>query len=263
MAEDAAASRASQDPPAAEDMASLLRMRRALDGVMEDMTDHSKSTTAVFLNVWRRIVRALDDGLMDQLGLDAPASSEEEGLNAERDTSHHSDKKHKKHKKDKKKKKLKKAKPVPTASPAASPSEAAPAEAESAPHKKLRRCPLDSEQHEVPASPDDDEDELDTGLDQLRLESLDTATRAASLLLRAKDMAASCEKLRKAAASSSNELRSPPRRVPAPPSVPPPPTAPHRVPAPPSVPPPPPAPQRVPYPPIVQPKMRPIGAKAS
>ena len=43
---------------------------------------------------------------MDQLGLDAPASSEEEGLNAERDTSHHSDKKHKKHKKDKKKKKL-------------------------------------------------------------------------------------------------------------------------------------------------------------
>lgn len=257
MAEDAAASRASQDPPAAEDMASLLRMRRALDGVMEDMTDHSKSTTAVFLNVWRRIVRALDDGLMDQLGLDAPASSEEEGLNAERDTSHHSDKKHKKHKKDKKKKKLKKAKPVPTASPAASPSEAAPAEAESAPHKKLRRCPLDSEQHEVPASPDDDEDELDTGLDQLRLESLDTATRAASLLLRAKDMAAAGEKLRKAAASSSKELRSPPRH----PTLAP--TAPRRVPAPPSVPPPPPAPQRVPYPPIVQPKMRPIGAKAS
>ena len=252
MAEDAAASRASQDPPAAEDRASLLRMRRALDGVMEDMTDHSKSTTAVFLNVWRRIVRALDDGLMHQLGLDAPASSEEEGLNAERDTSHHSDKKHKKHKKDKKKKKLKKAKPVPTESPAASPSEAEPAEAESAPHKKLRRCPLASEQHEVPAAPDDDEDELDKGLDQLRLE-----TAAASLLLRAKDMAAAGEKLRKAAASSSKELRSPPRH----PTLAP--TAPRRVPAPPSVPPPPPAPRRVPYPPIVPPKMRPIGAKAS
>ena len=245
MAEDAAASRASHDPPAAEDMASLLRMRRALDGVMEDMTDHSKSTTAVFLNVWRRIVRALDDGLMDQLGLDAPASSEEEGLNAERDTSHHSYKNHKKHKKDKKKKKLKKAKPVPTESPAASPSEAEPAEAESAPHKKLRH-------HEVPVAPDDDEDELDNGLDQLRLE-----TAAASLLLRAKDMAAAGEKLRKAAASSSKELRSPPRH----PTLAP--TAPRRVPAPPSVPPPPPAPQRVPYPPIVQPKMRPIGAKAS
>jgi hypothetical protein len=239
MAEDAAASRASQDPPAAKDMASLLRMRRALDGVMEDMPDHSKSTTAVFLNVWRRIVRALDDGLMHQLGLDAPASSEEEGLNAERDTSHHSYKNHKKHKKDKKKKKLKKAKPVPTESPAASPSEAEPAEAESAPHKKLR-------QHEVPVAPDDDEDELDNGLDQLRLE-----TAAASLLLRAKDMAAAGEKLRKAAASSSKELRSPPRH---PTLVP---TAPRRVPAPPSVPPPPPAPRRVP------PKMRPIGAKAS
>ena len=254
MAEDAAASRASQDPPAAEDMASLLRMRRALDGVMEDMTDHSKSTTAVFLNVWRRIVRALDDGLMDQLGLDAPASSEEEGLNAERDTSHHSDKKHKKHKKDKKKKKLKKAKPVPTESPAASPSEAEPAEAESAPHKKLRRCPLASEQHEVAAAaaPEDDEDELDKGLDKLRLE-----TAAAALLLRAKDMAAAGEKLRKAAASSSKELRSPPRH----PTLAP--TAPRRVPAPPSVPPPPPAPRRLPYPPIVPPKMRPIGAKAS
>ena len=253
MAEDAAASRASQDPPAAKDMASLLRMRRALDGVMEDMTDHSKSTTAVFLNVWRRIVRALDDGLMHQLGLDAPASSEEEGLNAERDTSHHSYKNHKKHKKDKKKKKLKKAKPVPTESPAASPSEAELAEAESAPHKKLRRCPLASEHHEVPVAPDDDEDELDKGLDQLRLE-----TAAASLLLRAKDRAAAGEKLRKAAAaSSSNELRSPPRN---PTLVP---TAPHRVPAPPSVPPPPPAPRRLPYPPIVPPKMRPIGAKAS
>ena len=98
MAEDAAASRALQDPPAAEDTASLWRMRRALDGVMEDMTDHSKSTTAVFLNVWRRIVRTFDDGLMDMLALDVPPSSGDEG-HAERDTSQHSDKKQKKQKK--------------------------------------------------------------------------------------------------------------------------------------------------------------------
>ena len=85
----AARARASLDPPSGQESASLLAMRNALDAVMDELTDHSHTTTSCFLNVWRRIVRALDDMLM--------AEMEKEGVSdedvSEHDTSKHSDKK--------------------------------------------------------------------------------------------------------------------------------------------------------------------------
>lgn len=85
----AARARASLDPPSGQESASLLAMRNALDAVMDELTDHSHTTTSCFLNVWRRIVRALDDNLM--------AEMEKEGVSdedvSEHDTSKHSDKK--------------------------------------------------------------------------------------------------------------------------------------------------------------------------
>ena len=73
--------RASLDPPEGEESAWLLSMQRALDGVTEDMTDHSLSTRACFVNVWRRIVGAVDENMM----------AEDAKLEEESDTSRRSE----------------------------------------------------------------------------------------------------------------------------------------------------------------------------
>jgi len=95
----AARARALLDPPEGQEPASLLAMRRALDGVMDDLMDHSFSTTSCFLNVWRRIARAIDDNLLAE---DGAENEEEPG--AESETSKHSEDKKRKTHKDKKNK---------------------------------------------------------------------------------------------------------------------------------------------------------------
>ena len=108
----AARARSSQDPSPSvgEEPASLVSMRRALDGVMDDITNHSISTRSCFLNIWRRVVRVIDDHLQDEVEKESFfVTDEEDELDVEppRDKIHK--KKDKKDKKDKaKKRKVKK-----------------------------------------------------------------------------------------------------------------------------------------------------------
>lgn len=263
----AARARALLDPPEGQEPASLLAMRRALDGVMDDLMDHSFSTTSCFLNVWRRIVRAIDDNLLAEDG----AENEEEP-DAESETSKHSeDKKRTTHKDKKNKRKVKKEDASSQSAGSVKKEVQSPDAAAPPMRKKLRSVPLEQDLVE----PDPGEvapDVLEAGLG---------AFKVASSIQRPQLRSPSRQSLAAAAVPFAPDDRCIPPLVPVlnwwpadneefgPAEVPP--TTPRRflVPSPPSVPPPPPAPIRrflVPTPPSVPPpcaKLRPIGAKAS
>jgi hypothetical protein len=115
----AARARSSRDPSESvgEEPASLVSMRRSLDGVMVDITNHSISTRSCFLNIWRRLVRVIDDHLQDEVEKESFFVTDEED---ELDVEPPRDKIHKKKDKKDKEKKSKKVKRDPSRSPAES-----------------------------------------------------------------------------------------------------------------------------------------------
>ena len=79
---------ASLDPPEGEETPWLLSMRKALEGVLDDVTNTDMSTAMRFHNVWRRINSALDDnmvrGIHAELEVERDTPTHEE-LDVERD----------------------------------------------------------------------------------------------------------------------------------------------------------------------------------
>lgn len=77
---------ASLDPPEGEETPWLLSMRKALEGVLDDVTNTDMSTAVCFHNVFRRINQALDDNMVHGMELEVERDTPtHEELDVERD----------------------------------------------------------------------------------------------------------------------------------------------------------------------------------